>query len=314
MTTSGTVTSRNGDIARLSERSPLRQLLAVATDWLLIFLAFAIWERFRPICALPLLILVIGNRQYALSILGHEAGHYLFAKRKRVNDFLGVTLVTSWLGLSLSAYRRFHFAHHKHVGTSCDPELRHMNAFAPEWTLPLTWRKLALLTLKDWFLLGGTHNFVWLLKLTAPRSSREALPILWSCAVHAALIHSGHGEITALWFASLVLGYWPMFRWRVWLEHRGTSSTQRVQLGFLFGKLIAPHNLWLHYEHHEYPQVPFHNLPKVRTLLGDAPAIITYSELVSSLGRQSAAPLNYVEGNARIEVLRRLEIVGDAMS
>jgi fatty acid desaturase len=71
----------------------LRDLLL---DWLLIFLAIAIGLNFWYL--IPVSIFIIGNRQHALAILGHDATHKLVSKNNRINYMLGNFLCYAPLG------------------------------------------------------------------------------------------------------------------------------------------------------------------------------------------------------------------------
>jgi fatty acid desaturase len=48
-----------------------------------------------------------------------------------------------------------------------------------------------------------------------------------------------------------------------------------------------PHNIWVHYEHHKYPGVPFYNLEKVRAL-ETGPKIYNVPEMCEALSYESA--------------------------
>ena len=68
------------------------------------------------------LALVIGFLQYLLSLLGHASGHGDLAPDRQVNDALANALIFPITGLSVSEYRRVHFAHHRLLGRAGDPE------------------------------------------------------------------------------------------------------------------------------------------------------------------------------------------------
>ena len=57
------------------------------------------------------------------------------------------------------------------------------------------------------------------------------------------------------------------FRLRTFLEHLGTEGTHRLHLKWWERHIIAPHNIWYHWEHHRYPTIAYHKLPKARALL-----------------------------------------------
>jgi hypothetical protein len=48
--------------------------------------------------------------------------------------------------------------------------------------------------------------------------------------------------------------------------------------------IVAPHNTWMHWEHHEWPAIPFWNLPQARELETTTP-VISIWELFRFYGR-----------------------------
>ena len=89
-------------------------------DWLVIAAALAmiqLWPHFYTVFAG---ILIVGNRQHALAILGHDGTHYTLSRNAAFNDFL-TNLFCWWpLGLTVSGYRALHYAHHKNTGMEND--------------------------------------------------------------------------------------------------------------------------------------------------------------------------------------------------
>ena len=92
-----------------------------------------------------------------------------------------------------------------------------------------------------------------------------------------------------LWYAGLATTFMMSFRLRLWLEHQGTDDTQRLSLTWWQAPPLAPHNSWMHWEHHKYPTVPYHRLSKARRLLG-GPAILTLRDLIAALASTRAIP------------------------
>src|SRR5712692_4137354 len=101
----------------LGRRSLFPWLADAAMDWLVIAAALGmihLWPHFYTALAG---ILIIGNRQHALTILGHDGTHYTLSRSAALNDFL-TNLICFWpLGLTVSGYRALHYAHHKNTGT-----------------------------------------------------------------------------------------------------------------------------------------------------------------------------------------------------
>ena len=62
---------------------------ALAGDWLMIAVAFAVAIAFAHPLVYALAAIVIARSQLALAVMMHEAAHGLLARNRRVNDALG---------------------------------------------------------------------------------------------------------------------------------------------------------------------------------------------------------------------------------
>src|SRR6185312_1502992 len=92
----------------LSRRTALPWLKDAALDWAVILGAFGVVHLFSsPVLWLPAL-LIIGNRQHALAILGHDGTHFTLSHDRRLNDYLTNMLAFWPLGLTVSGYRALH--------------------------------------------------------------------------------------------------------------------------------------------------------------------------------------------------------------
>lgn len=267
----------------LSQRALLPWLGDALRDWAVIaatLTAVILWPHaFSMVAA----VLIIGNRQHALAVLGHDGTHYTLSHNARLNDFL-TNLVCFWpLGLTVSGYRALHYAHHAHTGAENDPELGHKRMRAPQWDLPNTLRTVLRYALLD---LAGfsVADYAIIVRFAKPAARREYLPLfLFHAAFIVATIACGAWQAAAVWYFSLPTSFMMFFRLRLWLEHQGTSDTQRLALSWLQGALLAPHNAWHHWEHHKYPTIPYHRLPEARLRLAGSP-VLTLRALVASLG------------------------------
>ena len=237
----------------------------VAVDWGIIVATIIAAVRLDNLFACWLATLIVGNRQHALAILGHEVGHWLAAENEFINNRLGC-LFTFWpLGISLTAYRRFHFRHHRLVGSEGDPERVYKRATHGDWDVPVPASGLVLLTMMDLFAGYGVYHVYKVFRLAKPATVAESLSCLLPIVATLALLLTGNWAAAAIWYASLVTSFWAAFRWRVWFEHQEPAAvTSRVNMPRLLRILIAPHNTWLHWEHHECPNIPQHRLGEVR--------------------------------------------------
>ncbi len=158
-------------LRELGGRSLFPWLTDAAMDWLVIAAALAavsLWPHFYTVV---LSVVVIGNRQHALAILGHDGTHYTLSRHAGLNDFL-TNLLCFWpLGLTVSGYRALHYAHHKDTGTEHDPELGHKRMRTPQWDLPATPRTILRYALMD--LIGySLADYLIIVRFSKPQSRR----------------------------------------------------------------------------------------------------------------------------------------------
>jgi hypothetical protein len=78
-------------------------------------------------------------------------------------------------------------------------------------------------------------------------------------ASNALLFSAGLWWVSALWSGSLVTVFMMFFRLRLWLEHQGSDLANRLDLRPWEAALLAPHLSWHHWEHHQWPAVPYWN-------------------------------------------------------
>src|SRR4029078_8214456 len=90
----------------------------------------------------------------------------------------------------------------------------------------------------------------------------------------------GHPELFILFMIAKPTSFWAVFRLRVYQEHVGTSETHRCNLSLWQRFLFAPHNIWIHWEHHEFPHVPYWQLPELRKQYTEIP-VVSFSTLLN---------------------------------
>ena len=264
----------------LSRRTALPWLRDAFLDWAVIVSVIGLVHVFSNPLTWLLALLIIGNRQHALAILGHDGTHFTLSHDRRVNDFL-TNLFAFWpLGLTVSGYRALHFRHHKHAGTEDDPELGHKRSRSPQWDLPAKPSRILKYAALD--IVGGSlPDYLIILKYAKPDKPSEYLPLLCFHAVaFALLIASGQWRAGLLWYAGLTTTFMMFFRLRLWLEHQGTPETHRLHLNAWQALLLAPHKSWMHWEHHSWPTIPYHRLAALRKYLNDEEPVWTLEELL----------------------------------
>jgi fatty acid desaturase len=279
-------------LRELAELSQLRGPLAVAADWAVIALAFAFARLIHAWWGYALAVLVIGNRQHALGVLGHEGAHRLLHPSPFLNRWVSQVFCFWPLSGEFDGYRQWHFDHHRHVGTDDDPEL--VIKLGPKHEIPLTRGGLALIFVGD--LLGlGAVDVLKLVFAVRPRRYRDlaGLTLFWG-AVLTTCWAAGALWIALVWFAALFTSFWAFFRFRGLTEHTGTTGTLRFRPGLFWRTVVFPHGTWCHWEHHQWAFIPYYRLTDARSLEGET-AVWTMSDVMrffaTHRGRTSSTAL-----------------------
>jgi fatty acid desaturase len=215
-----------------------------------------------------------------LALLGRDAAHRVAFRRRKLNDILGNLLIARPLFVVLGGYRPWHFEHHRRLGTDHDPEL-HYRAFRP-YSGPLSWAKIRRVFLLDLLGFGALDLFIFMREIFPHRRPISFLgPVLFWIAFGAITYHFDVAWVFFVWAASLITGFWTVFRVRTWTEHvavpepwnTGKQNSHRFETGWMARFLFFPHNTHCHYEHHQWPQVPYYNLPLLREHLHSRPVM-----------------------------------------
>jgi fatty acid desaturase len=264
--------------AVLSARSPWRGLALVAHCWLVIGAAVVIGVTWPPM--VPLMVVVIGNRQLGLFILMHDAAHGLLHPNRAVNDW-----VARWFcGSELDAYRPYHLQHHRYVQQSEDPDLV-LSAPFPVTASSLRRKIIRDLTGQTFFKqrfgpvigrisLRKPGEAVW--PLVADEIKKQRVFLSLNAAGFALFAAAGLG------WAWLLMWLLPMATWlplvtrlRNIAEHalivqNGTDPLRhaRTTKANLLERLcIAPYWVNYHCEHHMFTHIPCWNLPAAHRAL-----------------------------------------------
>jgi fatty acid desaturase len=271
-------------IRQLSVLEPRKAILAVVVEWAGILAAIVVGETVRQPLVYVAVVIWIGARQHALTVLGHDAAHYRLLPGRLGNDWVA-NLTTQWpMFLTLEGFRHYHGEHHRFNGTEGDGNRKIWRTHTADGRLTAEWRypktraalvltilhRAAFVTGIFWIVRGMVAMFVF------PGSRVQlAARLTFYCAGFWALASAG--AIPGF------LRYWivPYCTWhiacqyiRLICEHTETHSAApaysltRTTLARWWERwLIVPRNIHYHIEHHWYPSVPFYNLPVLHTLL-----------------------------------------------
>lgn len=258
---------------------------AVTSEWIAIVAIYFVAVKIDAIAVWCFAVFLIGSRQHALGVLGHDCAHYTAAKNRTLNDLAGELFCFWPLFSGLHDFRKHHFAHHRHFNTDKDPELLFKNTWSrSQWSIPRTRAQILGLFIGDLFGLGVIEivKAFFLLGRTRPRSIVGPLA-MWIIAI-AALHHYELTNIAFAWSASLLTSFWGFFRLRTWTEHVGSESTHFVEMNWWQRLFITPHGSWTHAEHHDYPFVPFWQRHRLRSPACNA---IPFLRFLDSFGKSS---------------------------
>jgi len=239
----------------LTATTPRQRVEAIVFPfvWMAVFLVG--WEtHYRPIVC-PLAILLLFS---ATSTSAHDVLHGSLGMERRLTEW-ALFLIGASILESGHAYRATHLEHHRLFPFEGDieGEAAHM----PLWRVLLSGPAfLPRLWLWAWNKRKEDSVERRWLAIEALLPLIALLAGLWIRPVTTGPLAFSGTVLLASWF-------YPIFA--VWLPHREFLETRALPAwtvrGVLFPKLFRP--LAYHLEHHLYPRVPSHNLPKLAAKL-----------------------------------------------
>jgi fatty acid desaturase len=262
-------------VKALSRLRPARAMADVAVCWILI-VAVLILVALEPawwsiLAAIP----VIGNRYYALFVIGHDGMHRRLFRNAKRNDFFSDLLIFAPIGAITRLNNRNHLAHHVHLATPSDPDrYRHaclnkadratLIGFLTGFSSVFSSLKFVFLTRGD---AGGARNSA---KTDGYTLRDAALLAGWFAALAGGLTwFIGWWAYPVLWLLPLYVFMYLGDNFRAWAEHshpEGDAAADRHRLiTFLSNPvermLFAPMNMNYHTVHHLWPSIPYYHLP-----------------------------------------------------
>ncbi len=209
-----------------------------------------------------------------LSEFLHEAAHHNIAPSKKFNDFLANFLIGSWIGFTVQTYRSGHFAHHKYLGTTKDPE----NSYFNKLNIRFIFESLLLIKTFKYFKAKLINKEF---KDTANDAknaySINSSELILSLIFQAFIIYS-IGDISLYALSSWLIGFYIFFPFigsiRQLLEHRHPYAEKTFDSYLLedhgectrnfgdniFAKIIGGAGFNRHFYHHLFPSVSYTKL------------------------------------------------------
>jgi fatty acid desaturase len=229
------------DLVGLTRLQVLREL-TLSLPWLALSLLLAAHALYLPALAASFMLFLTGLRQV------HNAHHYALGLSRRATEWFLFVMSVVMLG-AMHAVQFNHLRHHKLCMAEGDAEaasarLRGWQAIAigPYFPVLLHWTALRL---------GKRRTRLWI-------AAELATNALWIAAVFAWL------DLAMLRYHVLAMGAAQCLTafFAVWTVHHDTEAhayPARTQRGRL--KNLVSYHMFLHIEHHLFPQVPTCHLP-----------------------------------------------------
>ncbi len=228
--------------------------------------------------------MLIGARQHALLVLGHDASHFRILPTRWQNDLFANVFLMWPTFASVEAFRKFHGTHHQYTNLPEDGN-RHIwythdaaGDLAPDWQYPKTRLGLVLVLLRRAAFLTGlfwiVRGLVGSTLIPSPPWMRAARFLFYATLIAVLTVFG-------LWTAFLLYWIVPFCTWhiavqymRLICEHSAVESeeeeyaiTRSTIPTWLERIFVLLANVGYHIEHHWYPSVPFYKLPELHQAL-----------------------------------------------
>lgn len=262
-------------IKELSQLRPWISLAAIAREYIFVIGAIVLGTMYWNPLLYVAIVIWIGARQHAISILMHDATHYRIVKNRRLNEFIGHALLAFPMFSPFRAYRNAHYAHHRQPNTEHDPDWMHRQD--DDWQFPKTRAGMIWLLVRD---ATGLNSFDIAREARRYNKVNDEPRWISLCRVagyltmFAVLIYFRlFSTYLLFWVVPYLTAHKVIFRLRAVAEHFGIETghpytdTRTVMPAWWERVIIAPFYVNLHLAHHLYPSVPFYNLPKLQSLI-----------------------------------------------
>jgi fatty acid desaturase len=268
-------------VRELSVKSNLAGALRAASHYgMILIVGTMIWlvsSRYGVLWALPL-IAVQGYFVAFLFMVVHETAHKTAFRSRAVNVAVG-NLSAFAIGLPYEYYCLFHWDHHRYTqDPDKDPELILGQKPASDTQLAIAYTGLLQVFTRVRLMLRhaltGRVTVPWIPESRRAMIVREArLYVACYLALLAGSLLLHNAILLWVWIVPVLAGQ-LILRPYLYAEHTGCERTRsafentRTTMTGAVMKWFA-WNMPYHVEHHAYPTVPFHALPKLNAMVDD---------------------------------------------
>jgi fatty acid desaturase len=240
-------------------------------------LIWFVMMKYGTLFAIPLIV-VQGYLVAFLFMAVHEAAHKTVFKARVLNSTLG-HLSSLMIALPYEYYALFHWDHHRFTqDPKQDPELMTATVPASDTRLAIAYTGIVQLTNRIVLLfrhaITGRVVAPWVPENKRSMVVREARAyVLVYLLLLVASVALSTTLLLWIWLVPLVVGQ-LFLRPYLYAEHTGCEHTRSAYENTrttYTGELVKwfAWNMPFHVEHHAYPSVPFHALPKLNEIIAD---------------------------------------------
>ncbi|MFK7789032.1 MAG: fatty acid desaturase [Phycisphaeraceae bacterium] len=259
-------------VKELSQRSVARPVIDTAICWLMITSAWAAVAWLPTWWTILAACVIVGNRYYALFIIGHDALHRRLFEQRWLNDRFADALIFAPIGAIARLNNRNHLLHHAHLATDQDPDRHKYTCFGKAGLAPM----LGFLT--GVTSVGRSAANVFLRKGENTKADRSrdgyrlsdvALLGAWqACLIVGLTMTIGWWAYPLLWLAPVYVFAILGDNLRSFCEHSHTEADHAADEHRLITYhspllerwLVAPMSMNYHTAHHLWPTIPYYRL------------------------------------------------------
>ena len=222
--------------------------LTIICLWVISLIFF--WQ--LDVVSLPWILIIagVGLRTFlhtGLFIIVHDSIHGVVSINQKINSSMGYLAAFSYALLPYQTLADNHHKHHRYPATEKDPD----------------------------YYLGSSQNF-WLWYgsfMKHYQQGKQFWILFWGMTViffSLVALHIAIANIFLFWVIPIVLSSLQLFFFGIFLPHRqldeGYSDRHRARSSnySVFWSLISCYHFGYHWEHHQYPSLPWYQLPLVR--------------------------------------------------